>query len=55
MFSLTYSVEFNNPIHFSKESSTTTLLVPSEIYANEYLDLVSLRGIILEVNLKEVK
>jgi len=57
MFSLTYKVEHNsNPIYpLSREFSTTTLVVPSEVYANEYLDLVSLRGTILEVSLTELE
>jgi hypothetical protein len=57
MFSLTYKVEYNsNPIYpLSREFSTTTLVVPSEVYANEYLDLVSLRGTILEVSLTELE
>ena len=57
MFSLKYRVEYNtNPNYpLSREFSTTTLVVPSEVYANEYLDLVSLRGTILEVSLTELE
>lgn len=56
MFSLSYSVEFDtNPLYpLSVERSHTTLSVPSEKYANEYLDLVALKGTILEVTLKEL-
>ena len=56
MFSLKYRVEYNsNPNYpLSREFSTTTLVVPSEVYANEYLDLVALRGTILEVTLTEL-
>ena len=56
MFSLSYSVELDtNPLYpLSVERSHTTLVVPSEQYANEYLDLVALRGTILEVTLKEL-
>jgi hypothetical protein len=57
MFSLKYRVEYNtNPNYpLSREFSTTTLVVPSEVYANEYLDLVSLKGTILEVSLTELE
>ena len=57
MFSLTYKVEHNsNPNYpLSREFSTTTLVVPSEVYANEYLDLVALKGTILEVSLTELE
>jgi hypothetical protein len=56
MFSLSYSLEHNsNPLYpLSTERSHTTLVVPSEVYANEYLDLVSQRGTILEVTLTEL-
>ena len=56
MFSLKYRVEYNsNPNYpLSREFSTTTLVVPSEVYANEYLDLVALQGTILEVTLTEL-
>ncbi len=56
MFSLKYKVEYNsNPNYpLSREFSTTTLVVPSEIYANEYLDIVALQGTILEVTLTEL-
>ena len=57
MFALTYKGEHNsNPNYpLSREFSTTTLVVPSEVYANEYLDLVSLKGTILEVSLTELE
>ena len=56
MFSLKYSVELDtNPLYpLSVERSHTTLTVPSEQYANEYLDLVAQRGTILEVTLTEL-
>jgi len=56
MFSLKYRVEYNsNPNYpLSREFSTTTLVVPSEVYANEYLDLVALQGTILEIALTEL-
>ena len=56
MFSLKYRVEYNsNPNYpLSREFSTTTLVVPSEVYANEYLDIVALQGTILEVTLTEL-
>ena len=56
MFSLKYKVEYNsNPNYpLSREVSTTTLVVPSEVYANEYLDIVALQGTILEVTLTEL-
>jgi hypothetical protein len=56
MFSLSYSVELDtNPLYpLSVERSHTTLIVPSEEYANSYLDLVSLRGTILETTLTEL-
>jgi len=57
MFSLSYSVELNtNPLYpLSVERSHTTLVVPSEQYANEYLELVANRGTILEVSLTELE
>lgn len=57
MFSLSYSVELDtNPLYpLSVERSHTTLTVPSEEYANTYLDLVAKRGTILEVSLKELE
>jgi hypothetical protein len=56
MFSLSYSVELDtNPLYpLSVERSHTTLTVPSEEYANKFLDLVALRGTILEVTLTEL-
>ena len=57
MFSLNYRVEYNtNPNYpLSREFSTTTLVVPTEEYANEMLDLISERGTILETNLRELE
>jgi hypothetical protein len=57
MFSLSYSIELDtNPLYpLSVERSHTTLTVPSEEYANEYLELVAKRGTILEVSLKELE
>jgi hypothetical protein len=57
MFSLSYSVELDtNPLYpLSVERSHTTLTVPSEQYANEYLELVAKRGTILEVSLTELE
>lgn len=57
MFSLSYSVEFDtNPLYpLSVERSHATLTVPSEQYANEYLELVAKRGTILEVSLRELE
>ena len=43
MFSLNYKINGGN--------SSTTLLVPTEEYANSYLDLVAEKHIIDEVNL----
>lgn len=56
MFSLSYSVELDtNPLYpLSVERSHTTLSVPSEEYANKFLDLVALKGTILEVTLTEL-
>jgi hypothetical protein len=56
MFSLSYSVELDtNPLYpLSVERSHTTLTVPSEEYANKFLDLVALKGTILEVTLTEL-
>lgn len=57
MFSLSYSVELDtNPLYpLSVERSHATLTVPSEQYANEYLELVAKRGTILEVSLTELE
>jgi hypothetical protein len=57
MFSLKYKVEYNsNPNYpLSKEFGSVSLLVPSEEYANSYLDLVSEKGTILEVSLTELE
>jgi len=53
MLSLTYKIEYNtNPAYpLSREFATCTLPVISEEYANNLLDLVALRGTILEVSL----
>ena len=51
MFTLKYKIEYNsNPLYpYSVETSIASLLVNSEEEANEYLDLASKRGTILEV------
>ena len=51
MITLKYKIEYNtNPLYpHSVETSTVSFQVPSEAYANAYLDLVSERGTILEV------
>ena len=46
MFSLTYKVNGGN--------NSTTLLVKDEVYANEYLDLVSQTKVIDEVTLTPI-
>ena len=46
---LTYSVEMNNPLYFSVERNHVTLPVKDEAHANAILDLVALKGTILEV------
>lgn len=58
MFSLKYRVELaTNPRYpLGKEFSTCLgLLMETEQDANEYLDLLALRGTILEVELVELK
>jgi hypothetical protein len=58
MFSLKYKVEMNtNPLYpLSREFSTCLgVLMNTEQDANEYLDLLALRGTILEVELVELK
>jgi len=51
MITLKYKIEYNtNPLYpHSVETSTASLLVNSEEEANQYLDLASKRGTILEV------
>ena len=58
MFSLKYKIELDtNPRYpLSREFSTCLgVLMNTEQDANEYLDLLSLRGTILEVELVELK
>ena len=58
MFSLKYKLEMNtNPLYpLSREFSTCLgVLMNTEQDANEYLDLLALRGTILEVELVELK
>jgi len=58
MFSLKYKMEMNtNPLYpLSREFSTCLgVLMNTEQDANEYLDLLALRGTILEVELVELK
>ena len=58
MFSLSYKVEMNtNPLYpLSREFSTCLgVLMNTEQDANEYLDLLALRGTILEVELVELE
>jgi len=58
MFSLKYKVEMNtNPLYpLSREFSTCLgVLMNTEQDANEYLDLLALRGTILEVELVELE
>ena len=58
MFSLSYKIEYNtNPEYpLSKEFGTClVVLVKDEQSANEMLDLLSLRGTILETNLREIE
>jgi len=57
-FKLSYRIEYNtNPRYpLMKEFSTCLgVIVNSEIEANEYLDLLALRGTILETNLEEIE
>ena len=57
-FKLSYRVEYNtNPAYpLMKEFSTCLgIIFNSEIEANNYLDLVALRGTILETNLEEIE
>jgi len=51
MLTLKYKIEYNtNPLYpYSVETSTVSFPVPSEDYANAYLDQASKRGTILEV------
>jgi hypothetical protein len=58
MFSLKYKVEMNtNPLYpLSREFATCLgVLMNTEQDANKYLDLLALRGTILEVELVELK
>jgi len=58
MFSLSYKIEYNtNPNYpLSKEfGNCLGVLCPTEEYANDMLDLLSLRGTILETNLIELE
>ena len=57
-YKLSYRVEYNtNPNYpLSREFSTCLgVIFNSEIEANEYLDLLALRGTILETNLEEIE
>ena len=57
-FKLSYRIEYNtNPRSPPMKEFSTCLgvIVNSEIEANEYLDLLALRGTILETNLEEIE
>ena len=57
-FKLSYRIEYNtNPRYpLMKEFSTCLgVIVNSEIEANELLDLIALKGTILETNLVEIE
>ena len=57
-YKLSYRVEYNtNPNYpLMKEFSTCLgIIFNSEIEANNYLDLVALKGTILETNLEEIE
>jgi hypothetical protein len=57
-YKLSYRVELNtNPKYpLMKEFSTCLgIIFNSEVQANEYLDLVALKGTILETNLEEIE
>jgi hypothetical protein len=57
-YKLSYRVEYNtNPAYpLMKEFSTCLgVIFNSEIEANEYLDLLALKGTILETNLEEIE
>ena len=57
-YKLSYRVEYNtNPAYpLMKEFSTCLgVIFNSEVQANEYLDLLALRGTILETNLEEIE
>ena len=57
-YKLSYRVEYNtNPAYpLMKEFSTCLgVIFNSEVQANEYLDLVALKGTILETNLEEIE
>ncbi|CAB5218270.1 hypothetical protein UFOVP204_152 [uncultured Caudovirales phage] len=58
MFSLSYKIEYNtNPEYPLSKNFGTCLgyLVETEEQANEALDLLALRGTILETNLREIE
>ena len=58
MFSLSYKIEYNtNPEYPLSKNFGTCLgvIVNNEIEANNMLDLLSLRGTILETNLVELE
>jgi hypothetical protein len=57
-FKLSYRIEYNTDPRYPlmKQFSTCLgVIVNSEIEANEYLDLLALRGTILETNLEEIE
>jgi hypothetical protein len=57
-YKLSYRMEYNlNPAYpLMKEFSTCLgVIFNSEIQANEYLDLLALKGTILETNLEEIE
>ena len=57
-YKLSYRMEYNpNPAYpLMKEFSTCLgVIFDSEIQANEYLDLLALKGTILETNLEEIE
>lgn len=57
-YKLSFRVEYNtNPAYpLMKEFSTCLgVIFNSEVQANEYLDLVALKGTILETNLEEIE
>ena len=57
-FKLSYRVEYNtNPRYplMTEFSTCLGVIVNSEIEANELLDLIALKGTILETNLEEIE
>jgi hypothetical protein len=48
---LRYSVQLDSPLGFAVERQHVTLTVKDEAHANAILDLVALKGTILEVSL----